>query len=722
MGLMPPGSSKSVYSSVVFPTHFLGRFPNSLAIIASYGSELPKKFGRRARSIVEQPIYKRIFDANLSDSVSAADEWALTNGSEWMGRGILTGITGNRADLVVWDDLIKNRQDADSDTIRNRTWEEYKDSLLSRKKPNAKEVGITCMVGDTRVTMADGTEKYLRDVSPGDLVCSYEKGNIVVSKILNWKNCGPDDVFEIRMKSGASVIANARHPFLIKKESGEEWIRLKNLTVGDHALRAIGVNGKTLSAQSAKSQLGHAASATNIMGSGGGKWASTPRLIMTKKQNVTSGYVTVMASIAMLTKQCSKLKMGFVQFAKDLLPWSTQSIGSAAFALTTATQLEKYADSCATTAITCSEKEQLRTPYWQQLNTSEIALDEIISIEPAGREDVFDIQVECTENFIANGLVSHNTRWHEDDIAGRILPEDYNGESGWIDCRDGHRWYVLCLPAECERDDDPLGRKPGDILWPEWFSKEFFATKKLDTRSWSSLYQQRPAPDSGIFFESEWLIPYQKKDLPRRDLLKIYGASDYAVKADGGDYTVHLVVGVDHLHQLWLLDLWRDRKSPDVWIETLGNLIRDWRPLGWAEEKGQISTGIGPFLKKRLMERRLYIARKQFPTTGDKEVRAQSIRGRMASMGLRVPVYAPWYEAFKRELLTFPAGRNDDQVDALGLIGQVLDRMIAGSPQSLPPEKPKVLSTNPELCTVTLSDLFEANEKRGKKFTSHRIH
>ena len=108
LGLLPPGSAKSSYTSVVFPTHFLGRFPNSLCIVASYGSELPKKFGRRARSIVEQPIYKRIFDATLSDSVSAADEWAISNGSEWMGRGILTGITGNRADLVIWDDLIKN--------------------------------------------------------------------------------------------------------------------------------------------------------------------------------------------------------------------------------------------------------------------------------------------------------------------------------------------------------------------------------------------------------------------------------------------------------------------------------------------------------------------------------------------------------------------------------------------------------------------------------------
>src|SRR3974390_54111 len=65
MGLMPPGSGKSLYTSVVFPTHFMGRFPSSSIIVASYGSDLPRKFGRRARSIVKQPIYRRIFNTGV---------------------------------------------------------------------------------------------------------------------------------------------------------------------------------------------------------------------------------------------------------------------------------------------------------------------------------------------------------------------------------------------------------------------------------------------------------------------------------------------------------------------------------------------------------------------------------------------------------------------------------------------------------------------------------
>ena len=103
LGLWPPGSAKSTYTSVVFPTHYLGRFPKRSVILASYGSDLPKKFGRRARSIVQQPNYRQIFDCGLSAKSAAVDESMLTNGSEWMAAGIMTGITGNRADGIVWD-------------------------------------------------------------------------------------------------------------------------------------------------------------------------------------------------------------------------------------------------------------------------------------------------------------------------------------------------------------------------------------------------------------------------------------------------------------------------------------------------------------------------------------------------------------------------------------------------------------------------------------------
>jgi predicted phage terminase large subunit-like protein len=459
LGMMPPGSAKSTYTSVVWPTYFLGRNPKTSIILASYGSDLPRKFGRRARSIIQQPIFKRIFDCELSEESSAVDEWALTNGSEWMAAGILTGITGNRADGIIWDDLIKGREQADSDVIRNKTWDEYINSLLTRKKPNAWEVGIT-------------------------------------------------------------------------------------------------------------------------------------------------------------------------------------------------------------------------------------------------------------------------TRWHEDDPAGRILPADYDGRSGWVECQDGNNWYVVCLPYDCERVDDPLGRNISDPLWPEWFNEDLVSPMRRQPRTWSALYQQRPAPDSGDFFKDEWFKPYGPQMAirpPDRRSLHIYGASDYAVSAEKNDYTVHIVVGVDPDNRIFLLDLWRKQASSDEWVESLCDLIEYWKPLGWAEEKGQINAGVGPFLDKRLRERGLYIARAQFPSRVEKAIRAQAIRGRMAMDGLHVPIAKSWYPEFRRELLSFPAARHDDQADALGLIGQVLDKMVAGRRPSRTDMKKRILSTDPTKCTVTLTDLFEDNERRMKR-SAHRIH
>jgi predicted phage terminase large subunit-like protein len=192
--------------------------------------------------------------------------------------------------------------------------------------------------------------------------------------------------------------------------------------------------------------------------------------------------------------------------------------------------------------------------------------------------------------------------------------------------------------------------------------------------------QQRPSPEEGTYFKAEWLRTIQK--LPPRDHLRVYGGSDYAVTASGGDYTVHVVVGLDADRRMYLLDLWRRQSASNEWVESFCDLVLQWKPIGWAEEQGQINSGVGPFLDQRMRERAAYVSREQFATRGAKGVRAQSIRGRMALDGLYVPAGARWLADFRAELLRFPAGRHDDQVDAIGLVGQLLDKMV-------PPARPK---------------------------------
>ncbi len=270
-------------------------------------------------------------------------------------------------------------------------------------------------------------------------------------------------------------------------------------------------------------------------------------------------------------------------------------------------------------------------------------------------------------------------RLHENDVSGLILANDF-----------GYEHLMLPMEFEPERRchtvigfTDPR-KHEGELLFPERFPREVVERDKkiMDAYAVAGQFQQRPAPREGGLFKAAWLKPCLLKDLPARGTITVYGASDYAVTANAGDYTAIGVVGIDAQGRMWLLDIWRRQASSDQWVEAFCDMVIQWKPIGWAEENGQIKSGVGPFLQRRMRERRAFVARESFPTRGDKAVRAQSIRGRMALDGLYVPVDAPWYEAFVSELLTFPAGKNDDQVDMLGLIGQLLDRMFTPSAKS----------------------------------------
>jgi predicted phage terminase large subunit-like protein len=131
----PPGSAKSTYASVVFPSAYLGREPNRRIISASYGDDLARKIGRKTRSILRQPRYQAICQTKLSHDSQSAQEFALTNGSEYMACGILSGVTGNRAHGLIIDDPVKGRESANSPTIRQKTWDAYQDDLKTRLIP-----------------------------------------------------------------------------------------------------------------------------------------------------------------------------------------------------------------------------------------------------------------------------------------------------------------------------------------------------------------------------------------------------------------------------------------------------------------------------------------------------------------------------------------------------------------------------------------------------------
>ena len=158
MVFMPPGSAKSTYASVVFPSRFLGAQPDRKIILASYGDDLARKMGRRTRSIIRQKRYKAIFGCELTADSQAAQEFSLNNGSEYMSCGILSGVTGNRANGLIIDDPIKGREQANSETIRNKTFDAYEDDLKTRLIPGGWVVLI-----QTRWHEADLAGRILPD-------------------------------------------------------------------------------------------------------------------------------------------------------------------------------------------------------------------------------------------------------------------------------------------------------------------------------------------------------------------------------------------------------------------------------------------------------------------------------------------------------------------------------------------------------------------------------
>lgn len=391
MVLMPPGSAKSTYASVLFPPWFMGRNSEAGVLGASNTSDLAEHFSKRSRNLVASDAFRNIFGFGISEDGQAASNWTTQAGGEFFAAGVGGAIAGRRADLGLIDDPIRNREEADSDRTREKQWNWYVHDFLPRLKPAARQILI-------------------------------------------------------------------------------------------------------------------------------------------------------------------------------------------------------------------------------------------------------------------------QTRWHEDDLGGRILE------------REANRWVIVKLPMVATASD-PLDRQPGERLWPEWFTAEMVEQAKLDHRAWNSLYQQDPAPEEGDFFQRDDFNVYL--DLPQQ--LHFYGASDYAVTEGGGDFTEQGIFALDYNSDLYVVDWYREQSKSDTWIERQCDLIVKYKPLIWFGEAGPIKRAIEPFLRKRMQERNALCRLEWLPSIADKVVRARAIQARCAMGKVYLPKTAPWKSDLMSQLMRFPAGKYDDGVDVLSLIGRGLE-------------------------------------------------
>jgi len=398
MVFMPPGSAKSTYASILFPSWALGRNPTKAILASSHTTELAERFGRRVRNILTDKPYQALFDTRLAADSQAAGRWATSDGGEYYASGIGSAILGYRADLGIIDDPVAGREQADSEREREKTWEWYKSDFYTRLKP------------------------------------------------------------------GASIL-----------------------------------------------------------------------LIM--------------------------------------------------------------------------------------------------------------------------------QRWREDDLAGMLLEDAKNG---------GDQWEVLRLPMEAE-ESDPLGREPGEPLWPEWFTGDMRDQAKRDARNWMALYQQTPRPESGGEFKKHWLRFYSNK--PTRGLNTYILVDPASEKRKTSDYTSIWVIATAEDGNTYALDIIRDKLNLTERGNLLFKLHRHYKPIKVGYEKYGMQADI-EYMKEKMERENYRFSITELGGSLKKEDRIRRLIPVFENGKFWLPesLHYTDYQGVTRDLVRdfieeeyapFPVGRHDDMLDSL---------------------------------------------------------
>jgi len=273
---------------------------------------------------------------------------------------------------------------------------------------------------------------------------------------------------------------------------------------------------------------------------------------------------------------------------------------------------------------------------------------------------------EAQENGVPfeGAIVLVMTRWHEDDLMGRLERDMANGAD---------QWEIINIPA--------LRTPPGSSVqvtpWPQKFDLDMMLRIRTvmraagSAREWDSLYMGNPTPDEGILFKREKF----KRHKARPEYCNWYVASDFATKEKDGDYTEHVAAGLDESSNLYLEEGFRGQVTTDVGIHAAIDLAKKYNAYLWLGEKGPIESSIGPLIRKIMQERKEWIARELLPSVADKVARARSIIG-MVDAGMVSVKEGEWGDRLIEQLVAFPAGRFDDGVDACSLLGRALDVML----------------------------------------------
>lgn len=293
----------------------------------------------------------------------------------------------------------------------------------------------------------------------------------------------------------------------------------------------------------------------------------------------------------------------------------------------------------------------------------------------AYRENTYDWWTGTAATRLSPGatVVIVMTRWHEDDLAGRLIREDSDNE-----------WHTINIPAECDVLPDPLNREIGEFMISargrsveDWQKKR----QEVGSRDWTALYMGRPSPAEGGLFKRHWwqiepsirAVPGAGTAMVPLGMNRIITSWDMAFKdTDGSDYVVGQVWGKNGA-DVWLLDQVRGRwdfpktceeveKLHIKWPDATTHLIEDKAngPAVIAQLRHTI-PGIVPITPK-----------------DSKQARAAAVSSFIEAGNVHIPSsdIAPWIDQWLEEMASFPLGAHDDQVDAMT---QALHRLLVAA-------------------------------------------
>ena len=261
------------------------------------------------------------------------------------------------------------------------------------------------------------------------------------------------------------------------------------------------------------------------------------------------------------------------------------------------------------------------------------------------------------------------TRWHEDDLAGRLIKQ-----------KDGDPWEVIRLPAIAE-EEDPLGREPGEALCPERYDERSLASIRTAVGGyvWEALYQQRPRQEEGELFKRQDFL-YFHRDGDAYVLDTPYGVRRYPVSEcwtfqtcdpavstkASADYFVLGTFAVTPHNDLLVLDIMRDRLQGPDQPDLMRRYYERFRPSFQAVESG----AMGLNLYQAVVRAGLPV--RELKAEADKRTRALPAAARYQARTVYHLRNAPWLDSAEAELLAFPHGANDDQVDVISYAAIVL--------------------------------------------------